>query len=672
MSIDKVASAKKKMNESKNEWVNIPIHFDMQRTQEKEYIGCVTNRKGITHIYNNTPCQDNCLIDFIDPDKKEKLIIAVGDGHGDKKHDLSQDGSEMACDVIVSLAREILKKEGNEEVSVIEFFTSVEFKIELVKKWKSKVLEKYSTRKDFDPTKPDSEVIDKYGTTLLFAIEYKEFYVVGQLGDGGIVILNNDDEKCRIHKYRPDKKIGGGTNSLCMEYAEAFVNMKVYPKKEVSGIVLMTDGYYDLWESDKKLFEASRFFVNTLILKDSSEAEIKEKYSEKYNEAVEYASDDISIGVLANSSSKTEGRTNSTIKEMHSSCMRTTVLLSGEKQDKGIFFNSFLKLKDKNQTERISLFDPKKFENTKTLSPHIIIPHGPYIVEQGYLLYGDLADGYLTLDDYCERFIVSKNYSMDIRMSIMVLINIITTIKDDKELFNTVGLLELSDMIEFSPKDGNVKIYWINFPPDEKGNESLAEIVAKYAINFLGAGRLYYNDKAKNDIKTYLGSWYEKNLRKYTIPYIKKLMNGANTEDKIEVEDLLEDTCKLQDSYIQCSSCRTVSILSEESRGQCACGKTFEIVAKLVSDVIRIPISVNTIISVWNSDEDKYEDIIDVLKQDEEIGFKNISNEKWTVTKKDDQIKSVEPNRVVKLSDSKKFKIRDCEYSIAYNLDGDK
>jgi hypothetical protein len=663
---DKVDFAKKKMTESKSEWVSKLNHFDMRHAQD-EHIGCVTKRRGITHIYNGTECQDNCLIDFVDTDKEENLIIAVGDGHGDKKHDLSQHGSQIACDVIVSFAREILNKESN-EASVIEFFTSAEFKIELVEKWKRKVLEVYRKEKDEDQTKTNNEVIDRYGTTLLFAIEYKNFYIVGQLGDGGIIILNDDNKKCRIHKYRPNKKIGGSTHSLCMEYAEAFVNVKVYSQKEVDGIVIMTDGYYDLWESDEKRFEASRFFVNTLKLKDSGETEIIEKYSEQYNNAVDYASDDISIGVLAK---KKDHEYSSTpkIKEMRSSCMRTTMFLSGEKQDKGIFFNSvIMKIKDKSSKERNDFYNSQKIKNTNVLSPHIIKPHTIVGCSNGYFLYEgeDSSYEYLTLDDYCEKIIVCKSYSMDIRMSINVLINILKIINGDKDLFDNVGLLELSDMIEFSPdNNGDVKIYWMNFPPNEKKKKSLAEIVYKYSINFLGAGRLFYNDEVKYDRNRYKESWYEKNLEKYPKSYTNMLMRGAIAESELNVEELLMKTCELQNSYIQCSNCGTLSTLSEESKRQCVCGKTFEIVAKLVSGETKIPISVNTIVSVL--DKNKYENVIEVLKQDEEIGFKNISDDEWMVTKTDDQTKLVKKNRVVKLSDSKSFSIRDCEYSIEKN-----
>jgi len=664
---DKVDFAKKKMTESKSEWVSKLNHFDMRHAQD-EHIGCVTKRRGITHIYNDTECQDSCLIDFVDTDKEEILIIAVGDGHGDKKHDLSRHGSKIACDVIVSFVREILNKESN-EASVFEFFTSAEFKIKLVENWKRKVLEVYRKEKDEDQTKTNNEVIDRYGTTLLFAIEYKEFYIVGQLGDGGIIILNDDNKKCRIHIYRPNKKIGGSTHSLCMEYAEAFVNVKVYSQKEVDGIVIMTDGYYDLWESDEKLFEASRFFVNTLKLKDSDETEIIEKYSEQYNNAVDYASDDISIGVLAKKKDH-EYFSDLEIKEMHSSCMRTTMLLSGEKQDKGIFFNSFImKIKDKDPKERKKFYDSQKIENTNALSPHIIKPHTTVGCSPGYFLYEDSSDGYLTLDDYCERFIVCKSYSMDIRMSIKVLINILTIINGDKDLFDNVGLLELSDMIEFSPDNGEVKIYWMNFPPNEKKNESLAKIVYKYVINFLGVGRLFYNDEVKYDRDTYKniyeGSWYKKNLEKYPKSYRSMLIHGAIVESKPNVEDLLTKTRELQNNYIQCSNCGKLSVIGEESKVQCNCEKMFEIVAKLVSKDIKIPISVNTIISVWDSKKSKYENVIEVLKNhDEKIGFKNISNEVWTVTKIDNQTKPVKPNSVVKLSDSKCFTIIDCEYSI--------
>jgi hypothetical protein len=228
-----------------------------------------------------------------------------------------------------------------------------------------------------------------------------------------------------------------------------------------------------------------------------------------------------------------------------------------------------------------------------------------------------------------------------------------------------VNLLELSDLIEFSPK-GNVIIYWMDLQPIGEKNEAFGRVMAKYIINFLAVGRLFYNDDVTCNLEIYKGTLYEKNLNKYPEQYRKILLDAANSEKEITIEELLKETSNLQKSYIQCSNCGTLSILHESEKHICrGCENTLEIIATLVSSdqTVKIPIAVGTIVSVWDSIHNKYENVIKVLKDPKHgIGFKNISNETWTVMKIDGE-KSVGRNDVAKVLDSKTFKIKKCEYS---------
>ena len=655
---DKVAIAKEKMNESKNKWMKKPINF-LTRNIQNKYAGCVTKRIGVKHINEGIPCQDNYHI-FPDASniKKEFIIVAVSDGHGDKKHDQSEFGSKIACEQLCNFVKETLE---DKKFSGVDFFTSVKFKTMLVDRWKANVLEHHKNKFSEDSAlETDAEkILLRYGTTLLFAFIFNGFYVVGQLGDGGIIILNNDDAKCRMHKPMPNAKIGGGTASLCMEYADAFMNIKVYPEEDCSGIVLMTDGYYDLWSSNESRFKASKFFIDTLISNESDIDKAELAYKEKYNEAVDFAVDDVTNGLLI--PLKTKDKTNDNKKQyavsnIHSSCNRTTYTLSaGTNKYKLLFLNNFKLRKIKSENNPLLLSGitfPINVDDEKGLQ---------------YYVYNGLSDKRQTLDDYCESFIINKKYSMDIIISIKVLINILNTIKNNWTLFEKkiISLSELSDIIEFSIDDVSVMIYW-TYPEKRISKGNINEIISKYIINFLSCGKLFYDDEVVYDFNLE-NSLYIKNLKKYPKSYTDLLLDATSPKSGITINNLLEETISLQRYYVYCSNCGKISLCDKESLA-CTCEKTFTIFAFLHGSSNKdniIPLSVNTVIHVYDQSTAKYERVIEILGNNKnEIGLKNISNKTWKAKTKNDETKDVEPGKIKDFSDCISLLIHNEKYEI--------
>lgn len=660
--LDRVAIAKGKMIDSKNKWKEESIHFDISDYHNK-YVGCVSKRIGVTHINKGTHCQDSCCV--ISNAKRGFTIVAIADGHGDESHDLSEHGSEIACKQLCEYVSEILedKKFINKD-----FFTSVEFRSVLVKRWEKSVLtyHKNEYNRDASLDMPAEKILTRYGTTLLFAIAFDGFYIVGQLGDGGIMILNKDDSKCRIHKPLTSKKVGSGTASLCMTYADSFIDMKVYPEEECSGIALMTDGYYDLWISNENRFGASRFFLNTLLLNSFDKDKTERSFREKYNEAVDYVSDDISIAVLM-PSIKVGGK-NSDCKVLgtHSSCTRTTYNVQIGKNDLiGVFLNDFKNRKLKNEASY-------PFKN-------IIYTTCKYISISGLpcYLYSHLCKEYFTLDDYCEDFIINKKYRMDTIMSVRVLINILKTICDAKELFcnRIISLSEMTSIIEFSTEGGEARIYWTY--PQIAGllqSENYVEVFAKFAINFLSAGKMFYDEKS-NYLPPYKGSLYEMNVKKYPMRYINLLLKANVPKSDISIETILHETISLQQLYVRCSSCGKV-ILCDKENYDCVCGKDFEIFGVLrntsnADEFILIPLSANTVISVYSSSTSKYEKVAEILKEKEKIGVKNISSNTWTAIVEDEKEVDVMPNQIKDISNCVSLKFYDDKYVIDYEYRGE-
>ena len=679
-----VASARDQMDKSKERWKDEDIHFNLNENKSK-YIGCVTKRIGVTHINEGKDCQDSCKVDDVE---KNIIIVAIADGHGDPSHDLSKHGSRIACDQLCMFIKDRLEKNFDEDIN---FFTSAEFKSMLVDKWREAVVKDYDNYNRGEESTDDKKCT-RYGTTLLFAFTFKGFYIVGQLGDGGIVILNKDDSKRRIHKTLHGQKIGSGTASLCMEYADAFIDIKIYPEEECNGIVLMTDGYYDLFESDEYRFKASRFFVDKLREKHSDK-EIEEDFIKKYNEAVDFVSDDISIGILMPVSEPAASNGNNTgyeISGMRTSCSRTTCKVKhGDKDYKGICINDYV-LKVREQLNKNNslhdLFEPKNGDCCQEMNNVIFAKDLQIIDGLPYHLYDEQdndKDKYVTLDDYCEEFIVNKKYSMDPIKSLRVLINILKTIMGAEELLNKskISLAELSNMIEFSLENGHARIYWTNPKQANKANSDEANesmqkaknacIVARFVINFLAVGQLFYNDNDKESerLRNANNNRYEANLQKYPSTLIQRLRSvvANNTCDMSSFKNILERIQKLLG--FRCSNCG--AIMSFNSKACCSVHEQLDTSSMYRlqnnDDPYIMPIIVNSTIFVYNAETCEYEDVIKVVQDDKfGIGFQNISTNKWSVIKdNNDNLIEVKPNVINALSDSKALIINNgVKYSI--------
>ena len=140
----------------------------------------------------------------------------------------------------------------------------------------------------------------------------------------------------------------------------------------------------------------------------------------------------------------------------------------------------------------------------------------------------------------------------------------------------------------------------------------------------------------------------------------------------ISVETMLHETISLLLHYVRCSKCNTITLCSEKNN-ICTCGNTFEVLAvlrcKSNEDSI-VPLSANSVISIFNPSKTKYERVAEVLKDKEKIGLRNISSETWTAIAKDRSEVAVKPNQVKDISNCISLKFNDDEYVIDYKNGG--
>lgn len=199
-------------------------------------------KRGRGHVEKGTVCQDYCLVQNVSDDV---LVIAVADGHGGDLYVKSDIGARIACETLVSSVESILKIKldslsGDAWVEAVRDKT---FKTKYIKMWKDQVLEDYKSNPENKPEAVEGNIIKQYGTTILFAIVTKEYYILGQLGDGAILMFNNDSQG-QLFKRHGIKR-NSQTSSLASGRAEYAFMINVFRRELFGNILLSTDGIYD-------------------------------------------------------------------------------------------------------------------------------------------------------------------------------------------------------------------------------------------------------------------------------------------------------------------------------------------------------------------------------------------------------------------------------------------
>ncbi len=208
-------------------------------------MGCQTffaRKRGRGHVERGTVCQDYCLVKDVSDDV---LVIAVADGHGGDIYVKSDIGARIACETLVSSVETILKikLDSLSGDTWVEAVRDKAFKTKYIKMWKDKVLENYRSNPENKPEPVEGNIIKQYGTTILFAVVTKEYYVLGQLGDGAILMFNNDSQG-QLFKRHSIKR-NSQTSSLASGRAEYAFMINVFRRELFGNILLSTDGIYD-------------------------------------------------------------------------------------------------------------------------------------------------------------------------------------------------------------------------------------------------------------------------------------------------------------------------------------------------------------------------------------------------------------------------------------------
>lgn len=209
----------------------------MVTAMKRRPVFAVERVTGANHRQSGKPCQDEagaCVIGDV-------VAAAVADGHGTSVH--ADAGARMAvCEALATLIRfaQAMQLEAA-DVRAIQRYAQDPFRARLVRAWKDRVRASAGSA--------DAPLAD-YGATLLTAVAAPDYLLVGQLGDGDVLLVDPDGS---VEAPLPDDpaSFGDETASLCLPGAEYAMRVRALPAPEAGALLLLaTDGYGNSYESD--------------------------------------------------------------------------------------------------------------------------------------------------------------------------------------------------------------------------------------------------------------------------------------------------------------------------------------------------------------------------------------------------------------------------------------
>ena len=225
--------------------------------------GC--SRTGSSHRKNGRPCEDAFALWSGSSGAVPSLAFAIADGHGDSRHDLSRTGAALgvqaAIEEMVTYNRIHLSDSPQHAIRA-EFKT--DFPRRVSRRWREMVTEDAEQRMSDTIQRDDTvrSVFTRYGSTLLAASVIADTVLIGQIGDGDIVLVRPDGSiECPIPG--DPLLLGNETRSLSSPDAHLLWRSATLDRGEGGVLVAATDGVSDSFDGSDG-FEFLKF-IRSLV-----------------------------------------------------------------------------------------------------------------------------------------------------------------------------------------------------------------------------------------------------------------------------------------------------------------------------------------------------------------------------------------------------------------------
>lgn len=217
--------------------------------------GC--SRPGASHTAAGKPSDDAYAIHCGAAGACPCLALAVADGHGDERCDLSRAGAALATTAAVF---ELLAFFRGHAGAVPENVLRSDFRADvprrMTRRWRELVLDDAGGRGIAVPENAPEPVIARYGTTLIAALVTETAILAGQVGDGDLVLVRPDGT-IEIPVPRDTDLVGSETRSLSSRDAHLLWKTATLDRGQGGVLIAASDGVSDSFDGP----EGEEFFT---------------------------------------------------------------------------------------------------------------------------------------------------------------------------------------------------------------------------------------------------------------------------------------------------------------------------------------------------------------------------------------------------------------------------
>ena len=211
---------------------------------------------GARHIQDNSPCQD---ANKISTTKEGLSVLAVADGHGDRKHPRSDEGSAIAVEVatqLLSSALLAIEDQPSKNLKELEQALARNLPRRLSWEWNKAIRSLLSSESEEAIGQKiegsDGEWFPDlvlFGTTILVAALGQTKALLLQLGDGDVLQLTHEGDFFSLFQ-EDDSLYGTLTHSLCQNMAPTHAQIRCIELHDTRALFISTDGMRDCLNGD--------------------------------------------------------------------------------------------------------------------------------------------------------------------------------------------------------------------------------------------------------------------------------------------------------------------------------------------------------------------------------------------------------------------------------------
>lgn len=237
---------------------------------------------GANHMRSGKPCQDEVGVCAV----ADIVAVAVADGHGASKH--ADVGARLAVHVALTALVRFAEDIGERASNLVEVQKCAEhpLRVQIVREWTAQIRAKAGD---------DEAPLLDYGSTLLVALATPDFLLVGQLGDGDVLLVA-EDGTIEVPLPADPAAFADETPSLCLPEAWYSLRVRALPAPSQETLLLLsTDGYSKSYATDAAFRQVGPDYLN-LVRKDGVSGLPLRSFLEQVS--TQGSGDDIAIALL--------------------------------------------------------------------------------------------------------------------------------------------------------------------------------------------------------------------------------------------------------------------------------------------------------------------------------------------------------------------------------------